>query len=193
MEKPLIFNLDDFCEEYMTQEKWNCLFEFNRIAPELKITMFTIPLRSSRKWLSFVKEKYGEWIRMALHGTDHKEFDTYFEDYDAQAAMNLFNPAFYVKGFKAPGWRMARPAYDYFRKYGFWVATNKTNNFVKPDDNLNFKYDEGEEIIKDMLYETADSFRLHGHITEAPNGISQVFDKFCTILSKHHAYKFIGE
>jgi hypothetical protein len=193
MEKPIIFNLDDFCEEYMTREKWDLLFELNRMSPELKITMFTIPLKNTHHWLAFVKEKYGEWIKMALHGTDHKESDTFFEDYDAQVAMNLFNPAYYIKGFKAPKWRLGKPAYDYFRKYGFWVATNKTNDFVKPDDDLNFKYDEGKEIIKDMLYETPDSFRLHGHITQAPNGISEAFEKFCSIVKKHHAYKFIGE
>jgi hypothetical protein len=44
-----------------------------------------------------------------------------------------------------------------------------------------------------MLYETQDSFRLHGHITQAPNGIVDVFDKFSAILGKHHVYRFIGE
>lgn len=189
----LVFNLDDFCEAYMTKDKWELLFELKKIAPNIKITMFTIPLKCSSRWLAYVKENFGDWIQMALHGTTHSEHDSFFTENDANVAMHFYNDKFFSKCFKAPKWHLGKDAYDKFRNDGFIVATNKTNSFAANDDECNYRYDRGQEIIKDMLYRAGNLFSLHGHITVSVNGISEVFSLFCQIVVQFKNFKFIDE
>lgn len=67
---PMIVDLDDFCEEIMTPELWGYVLELKKAQPELKITMFTIPLKCSEKWLQWVKKEYS-WLELHYHGSDH--------------------------------------------------------------------------------------------------------------------------
>ncbi len=191
MEKSLVFNLDDFCESYMTKEKWDLLFEMEKVCPELKITMFTIPGLCSRRWLAYVKEKF-PWIEMALHGAAHDENDVYYTSIDAQRSLGQYNPAYFCKGFKAPQWRLRKEAYDEIRKSGFWVAVNRSTAEFN-EDGLTYRYDTGKEIRRDFLYDDGGFLRLHGHITTAPNGIGEVSGDFFNVLSNVKNCKFISE
>ena len=190
--KPVIFNLDDFCEKNMTEDKWKVLNALHKKYPGLKITMLTVPMKSSEGWLKYVK-KHCPFIEMALHGTDHEQGDDYYNKSAVHTAISFYNPDIYVKGFKAPNWHMNKEAYDEFRKEGFWVCTNGKHDFALRSDDLNYKYSDGEMKLKDMLYECDKYKRLHGHITPSYNGILEVSQEWFYMFTENQEFKFISE
>ena len=79
--------------------------------PKFKITLFTIPNKTSREFLKLITP-HGSWIELAIHGWDHdSNYECWSWDYEkAKALMNrleTFHPTdsiYYKKIFKAPGW-----------------------------------------------------------------------------------------
>lgn len=193
-------DLDDFCEEYMAAGNWQLLHELRRIYPNLKVTMFTIPGKSSLQWLRWVRKEYS-WIEMALHGTNHEDSSEWLISGEEalQKLLRLYNEDIYTKGLKAPWWKLSEDAYIAVRKAGFWVATNKTNRFAKKEDPLNYKYDDAEEILPDIHYGHAFFDTWHGHVqslrqyTSNPNGLPDVFDLIIRAWHPQARFGFISE
>ena len=194
-------DLDDFCEEYMNKERWALLHELRAIYPKFKVTMFTIPAKSSLPWRRWVKKEY-PWIEMAVHGTQHEDREEWMTSAEdaARKIERVFNPETYTKGFKAPWWRLSREGYMGLRDRGFWVATNKTNPFVRSADPLNFTYDAGDEIIPDVHYRLAYFDTWHGHVqtqrdygAPVPNGLEDIFDRIAQAWHPQSEFGFISE
>lgn len=194
-------DLDDFCEEYMTSERWQLLGELRRIYPDFKVTMFAIPGKSSPMWLRRVKKEYS-WIEMAVHGTKHEDPSEWLAS--GKEALQRFrwvyNDEIYAKGFKAPWWKLSKEAYDALREAGFWVATNKTNPFAKLGDTLNYKYDDGDELLPDVHYRHAFFDAWHGHVqtqraygAPVPNGLEDVFDLISKAWDRQSRFHFVSE
>jgi hypothetical protein len=190
--KPVIFNLDDFCQDSMTYRRWKILNDIKAKYPDFRVTMFTIPMRCSWKWLRMVKFDY-PWIENAVHGTDHSIQDTYLRGGAARRISEVYDPEFYVKGFKAPKWLVGEESYNDLRRCGFWVATNKSHVFTSDHDSLNYRYDSGKELIKDTLYDNKDFISFHGHITESPNGIENLEQMILDMWESDQQFKFISE
>lgn len=192
-------DLDDFCEEYMTEREWNLLHELRRIYPDFKVTMFTIPAKSSPQWLRWVKKQY-PWIEMAIHGTYHENQDEWIVSGKKAKEMLdkilwIYNDEVFCRGFKAPWWKISYDMYNVLRKNGFWVALNKTNKFIKGEPQLTYIYDCGDEVLPDIHYRNSFFDTWHGHVqsqkefgAKIPNGLEDIFD----LISKtwHHQARF---
>lgn len=194
-------DLDDFCEEYMITERWKVLHQLRQIYPNFKVTMFTIPNKSSLQWLRWVKKEF-QWIDMGVHGTNHENQSEWLVS--GKEAIKKFyavyNEEVFSKGFKAPWWKISKEAYDALRGAGIWVATNKSNNFIKPDDRLNYEYDTGEEILPDIHYGYTFFDTWHGHVQPQrqynptnPNGIEEVFHLIKDAWHPQSDFRFISE
>ena len=154
----------------MTSKEWKILKELKDIYPQLKITMFTIPEQCSKEWLQTANAI--KWIRMAVHGTDHK----YKKSQIPNGKLEYFND-----WYKAPKWKLTKEEFDKLHELGYKVATNKTNPFKGE-----YVYDDGKEIIKDIHYQLPNGlYTWHGHVQsqapvnkDSPNGIGDVLDKF---------------
>jgi hypothetical protein len=194
-------DLDDFCEEYMTPERWQLLQELRRIYPDFKVTMFTIPGKSSPMWLRRVKEEHS-WIEMAVHGTRHEDRSEWLGSGDEALRRFrwVYNDEIYAKGFKAPWWKLSKEAYVALRQAGFWVATNKTNPFAKPDDPLNYKYDDGDEVLRDIHYRHPFFDAWHGHVptqrssgAPLPNALEDAYNLISQAWHPQSRFHFISE
>jgi len=103
-----IVESDDFQDKY-DRNGLNYLFYWKAKYPKFKITLFTIPGKTSKELLelisSFKRYNMETWVELAVHGWDHdSNFECYSWDYDkTKTLMNRLDNN-YIKMFKAPGW-----------------------------------------------------------------------------------------
>jgi hypothetical protein len=194
-------DLDDFCEEYMTAERWQLLHDLRAIYSDFKVTMFTIPGKSSPRWLRWVKSEF-PWIEMAVHGTTHENQGEWLVS--GEEALRkiewVFNDQIYTRGFKAPWWKISAEADHALRTAGFWVATNKTNKFADPGNPLNYQYDTGDEVLPDIHYKHPFFDTWHGHVQSQkqythsnPNGLEDIFHLIADAWHSQARFGFISE
>jgi len=105
-----IVEADDFCDRY-DRNGLNYLFWWKSKYPNFKITLFTIPDRTSPALLKSLPD----WIEIAVHGFNHESnFECYGWDREKTAALmdrvGRLSPR-YQKIFKAPGWTIT-PGYN---------------------------------------------------------------------------------
>lgn len=94
-----------------TQDRWdrngmNFLFYWKAKYPKFKITLFTIPERTSPKFLSLLAA-HNSWIQVAVHGWNHESnYECYGWDYDRTMRLmeRVESMDRYQKIFKSPGW-----------------------------------------------------------------------------------------
>lgn len=183
-----ILELDDFCDEF------NCLpilQKYKTQIPNLKVTLFTIPYRTSQKLLDEVKQF--DWIQLALHGYDHNhpmkpELGTHefaFLNYmkAGQKIMKGYNKKDFVKGFKAPGWQISLQTMQFLRDNNFWLT-------VQWSDSRHDMPDKGQHqpaVIDGLQYVAANEvdtekyIYIHGHTWDcAKNYIEKMHDYLLT-------------
>ena len=190
----VVIDFDDFCPAFVNGETWEMLRTLKKIYPDFKVTMFTIPWKCSGNWLSNVVYNY-PWIEMALHGTNHKDPNEWEDVCTMNNLLTIYHRYewAYVKGFKAPWWKISEKVYDRFRELGFWVATNIQNDFAGDYARLNYKYDAGDEIVPEMHYFGNGYGRWHGHIQPCYNGLPSRFEELCELWPKDTRFQFISE
>lgn len=112
IKKLAIVEADDF------QDRWdrnglNFLFAWKAKYPKFKITLYTIPNRTSTDMINMLFH-HQDWIEFAIHGWDHESnFECYGWDYErTQMFMRrALDTGYYQKNFKAPGWSIT-PKYN---------------------------------------------------------------------------------
>jgi hypothetical protein len=118
IKKHAIVEADDFQDRY-DRNGLNFLFHWKTKFPKFKITLFTIPDRTSPELLQLIW-KHQDWIQLAVHGFNHESnFECYSWSHEKTTAlmqrvgkMNIpFTPPVYQKIFKAPGWTIT-PGYN---------------------------------------------------------------------------------
>ena len=113
--KTAIVEADDFYDSPM-RNGLNFLFHWKTKYPKFKITLFTIPDRTSNEMIQLLSN-HTDWIELAVHGWDHESnFECYSWDYDKTKTLmekvekvewcprDCTNMSAYSKIFKAPGW-----------------------------------------------------------------------------------------
>lgn len=148
---PLIFDLDDFCDEWMPLK---ALFRLRRAYPGFKVTLFTIPGKTSTRMLRELN-KLG-WIQIAVHGFNHSPNEempgkTRAEIVTRYADMDL-GP--YVPGFRPPGWTLPQDTVDACNDLGWWVA-------MHPRD-----WEKAEGCLRGAYVPLAEYDCWHGHTHE---------------------------
>lgn len=115
-----IVEADDF-QDLWNRNGLNLLFYWKAKYPKFKITLFTIPNRTSWGMLELLSP-HQDWIELAMHGWDHESnFECYGWDYEktmrlidrVERMSKPFDPSFihFQKIFKAPGWTIT-PGYN---------------------------------------------------------------------------------
>lgn len=186
--KPVIFDLDDFCEELMTAERWSFLFELKRAVPELRVTMFTIPGKCSTGWLENIAKNY-DWIEMQYHGSQHEDRDEWFGRED----FNFPHPDLFARGFKAPWWRMDQVTANALDREGYIISACK--GYFDVSGSRVYRFNEGIRRIPTVWFESADYHSVHSHIQEqkAGDGLPQIFDQVLSALVFAKRFLFVSE
>jgi len=165
----IVVDFDDFCEE---ENKLDLLYKLKEKIPNFKVTLFTIPGKSSNKFLENLKKN--DWMQFGIHG----EYHTYLEceKWDKNKinqVLDKYEPlGYYEKLFKAPYWRGNEEIYKVLDERGYIIAENKPIEYVKN------KY---------LLY----NYSVHGHISNVcDNGIEEKYDYYSSLNGD---FKFITE
>ncbi len=110
--KLAIVEADDFQDKY-DRNGLEMLFYWKAKYPKFKITLFTIPNKTSEKMLSLIGGRHYDWIEFAMHGWDHdSNYECWEWDYEktkilAERALHRVSPIrleYFRHIFKAPGW-----------------------------------------------------------------------------------------
>lgn len=103
--KIAIVEADDFQDKF-DRSGLNYLFYWKAKYPNFRISLFTIPEKTSGEFLYLI-EKHFDWIELVVHGWHHdSNFECYGWDYDkTQTLMKRTTSLIWYKNiFKAPGW-----------------------------------------------------------------------------------------
>lgn len=96
---------DDFQDKY-DRNGLDMLFYWKAKYPNFRITLFTIPNKTSQAFLQLITP-HRDWIELAVHGWNH---DSNFECWEwTEEKINAYldrieKTGAYIKMFKAPGW-----------------------------------------------------------------------------------------
>lgn len=191
--KPIIFNLDDFSEQIMTPSLWKNIHELKRIIPDLKITMFTVPLLCSEDWLKNIKKNY-KWIEMHYHGSNHIDRNEWFKK--TEINLPFEDKDYFYKGFKAPWWRMDQQTANVLDNKGFLISACAMNFDVT--GRKVYRFNIGTEIMYNTAYENSNFNSLHSHVQHqgGNDGLPDAFDKIANILykwNKKNHFIFVSE
>jgi hypothetical protein len=112
IKKVAIVEADDFQDRY-DRNGLNFLFYWKTKYPKFKISLFTIPDRTSPEMLQLIS-KHSDWIELTVHGFNHESnFECYSWSYERTRALmeRVEKKGAYKKIFKAPGWTIT-PGYN---------------------------------------------------------------------------------
>jgi len=154
------FDLDDFCLYGLdgAGSRWEELKELKAQFPQLKVTLFAIPALSEPR---FLKEIAGhDWIELAVHGFTH-EPNTECESWTVESTHAYLSEVekwdCFVKGFRAPGWRINPQVCQALKERGYWLAHHVDHKHMLGD-------------IKLPVYWSHHPWMVHGHMQEIHSG-----------------------
>lgn len=175
----VIFDLDDFAE----QSERNCIDQLlflKKKFPNLKVTLFAIPHyagKDQQNYFSKIKDMYGDWIQLGIHGWDHHDnfecskwnYTTAIEHILEAKAWGCFEPLF-----KAPGWQISRETYKACKDLGLIVADHKFSAYTEPGVPNSTRRPVGLKV-----YEIDHPWMVHGHTWNCVgNGIEELITKW---------------
>jgi hypothetical protein len=182
----IIFSLDDFSEEKMTKTRWKYILNLKNRFPELKITMYTVPLLCSEDWLKWIKNTY-PWIELHYHGSDHKNKDEWL-------GKTFFSPScpdVFFRGFKAPWYRMNQKTANWFNDNNY-IISSKKNKFDIHAKKV-YRFNDGKEILKNICYDCGKNRSINSHVQSIFNiGLPDVFDKIIKLINSKN-FLFVSQ
>lgn len=194
----------DDTEDHYERNGINFLFYWKAKFPKFKITLFTIPNKTSREMISLL-EKHKDWIELAVHGFNHSSnFECYDWDYDKTIdLMSLPLARGYVKNFKAPGWTITPdlcgyPAGEnqliYNDKQAVYKALNDLD-FIVTDRHYNRerRVDNGKYICVDCNPDIVHMHTWDMPRGSEPNGYRQVEEIQGVPWDQDTVFKFMSE
>ena len=157
------------------------LEKLKEINPKFKVTLFTIPAKTTIDMLTWVEDNE-YWVEIVQHGWDHhSNFECSNWTYEeASLALHRAAPYFKVKGFKAPGWQISDATLQALKDYGYWVADQRYNDDRRP---------EGLPVFFTGIND------YHGHTWDCNcnNGIHEDWDNISYRVKTGSNFKFISE
>lgn len=196
----VVLNLDDFAQNPAN----NCIADLMDLKikyPKLKVTLFAIPFfqgHDNSPFFHMIKEKFGDWIELAIHGWKH-ENSMECAHWNHHTAYRLLFKAYemgcFVKGFKAPGWQISREAYQALDELGFWVADQTSSEYTEKGV---LNVDRRPPTLK--VYSVEHQWIVHGHTWDVNNldppyrnGIRQIVEEHGVPWDTNSNFHFISE
>ena len=151
--KKLAIVESDDTEDHYERSGLNYLFYWKTKYPKFKISLFTIPGKTSKEMLELLF-KHRDWIELLIHGYSHSSnFECFDWDYDKTKELMepviekrdaYYMQSYYKKIFKAPGWTITPDLCGYQAREDQLITKDKQAVYKALND-LNF-------IIEDRHY-----------------------------------------
>jgi hypothetical protein len=156
------------------------LEELKKINPAFKITLFTVPGKTTLEMLAWASNK--DWIELAVHGWMHEsnyECEHWSQE-ECDFILDIGQHYGFVKVFKAPGWQISDGCYQACLVRGFVVADQP--------------YNEGRRLMGQKVYEVGDnSLHTHTWSCNCNNGIEEIWEEIVNKIKDETEFKFISE
>ena len=179
--KIVIASYDDLWEG---NDNWDIFVNFHKIFPAFKVTFFVNPGHCSSDFLKKVNQP---WTELAYHCENHSGGFKQWSKEEAKKYLLKYHTEYgFVKGFKAPGWKITQNIIDACKELDFWVASINTVP-VKIDKKYYTCYKKGEGLSHlaeyTQYYGHLQSYNFHENLKE--------LEEHC----KEHnpTFKFISE
>lgn len=179
--KVIIASYDDLWEG---NDNWSTFEEFHKKFPNFKVTFFVNPGQCSNE---FLKKVNVEWAELAYHCQNHSGGFKHWSKDEAKQYLLKYHTEFnFIKGFKAPGWKITQPLIDACKELGFWIASINTVP-VDIDRKYYTFYKKGEGLLEldthIQYYGHLQSYNFHENLKE--------LEEYC--LQHDSEFKFISE
>ena len=201
----ILFDLDDFCDDLRSVNDMETLISVRRLVPTLKVTLFTIPGRCSRKFVEGVKVGY-PWVDLVQHGWMHAsnyECISWDEQTCRQRLHDARELGFTTKGFKAPGWKISDACYRVLQEEGYWVADQEYNDKRRPKGLPAYRLIESRPVRLEIFTKVdidlaiGSVTQLHGHIGHLggrnANALEYLLPEIMHVGRRDTNWKFISE
>ena len=124
----------DDTEDHYERNGLNYLFYWKAKYPRFKISLFTIPGKTSREMRALLQQ-HSDWIELLVHGYSHSSnFECFDWDYDKTAELMIPLRDNYVKFFKAPGWTITPDLCGYPAREDQLISKDKQAVYKALDD-----------------------------------------------------------
>jgi hypothetical protein len=171
--KATVLDFDDLCD---TNDPWDDLLRLRERVPDLRLTLFCIPARTSPE--TFAKyDAARDWCRLGVHGWRHSRHECLgwtSEETEAKIDMAMAVYPGFDRVFKAPNWEIDSEVYAGCKAKGFAVADHVRNTPIMPKDMPHYTYN---------LRLRSDHYdRHHGHIQNwGGTGLREAFETYAAL------------
>lgn len=190
MQKEIIFDLDDFCDKHNILPK---LDELKKLLPLLKVTLFTIPQKTS---MDLIKETCNrDWIQLAIHSFKHNDnYECSQMTYEkAKRKLEALDMTYYVRGFKPAGWQISHGVMCALKELDFWLAVQYSDGRMNKHPDGPYQPAVIEGLRYYALNEVENYEAIHGHCQNVcGNGLEELWGTLIKI-DPLRGFKFIDE
>jgi hypothetical protein len=175
--------ISDMCQSHDCRDM---LMLFKDANPNFKATLFAIPGEMTVELGQWALENK-DWIELAVHGFQHtSNYECADIKGEAEFFISMNHPvrkaiidAYFVKGFKAPGWQIGNGCYQWLQENGYWVADQAYNDNRRPKDL--------------PVYKVGDN-SIHTHTWDCVgNGVYELKDQILERIKGETDFKFVSE
>ena len=163
----VVVDFDDLCD-IVADDSLRYLEQLKEEFPALKVTLFTIPCRTSDKVIKMYKQY--DWVALAPHGWRHTRGEclTWTSEEATSKILAAKDRGIDAPIFRAPGWLIDEETYTACAELGIVVADHKEHNV----DGIAKVYRYNSHTGKAKRVTSA-----HGHLTPVSgNYIKELLD-----------------
>lgn len=168
----------DWDDAYPGHDGLSYLHSLKAIRPDFRCTLFAIPGLCTPEWC----EGIPDWIELAVHGWDHHsvyECAAWSRDDLARCLDSEIVEAYFVEGFKAPGWQISDDCYQELLHRGWWVADQHLEDARRPSNLAVYFFEDGN---------------WHGHIQNVcGNGLEETWNHVVELVKSAPSFEFASE
>lgn len=178
------------CQSHDCRDKLDALHYAN---PLFKVTLFAIPGEMTYELAEWCKAN-NSWVELAVHGFLHtSNFEcgeiTYEQFEEQLKRLQPMVDAYFVKGFKAPGWQISAGCYEWLYEHGWWVSDQSYNNDRRPKGLRTYLNTNGHFSVGDTQVDA-----WHGHTWDCVgNGIYESYPQVEQLVRNATDFKFVSE
>jgi hypothetical protein len=180
-EKYIVVSYDDLWEG---NDNWDAFVEFQKKIPNFKATFFVNPGQCSEAFLRKIDQP---WSELAYHCENHSGgFKNWTKEEAIQHLMKYHKNYNFVKGFKAPGWKITQNLIEACKELDFWVSSISTIP-VDIEKKYYVYYKKGEGLLELKEY-----VQYYGHL-QSHNFNENLKELEEYVLKNNNRFKFVSE
>jgi hypothetical protein len=154
--KDIIVSYDDI---FLNHDRLSDFEKVKKEIPDFKVTFFVIMYDFNT--IEYINSLKKDWIELVYHANEHRGDWLKWTKEEAKENILKCQEYDFIKGFKAPGWKLTRPIVEALNELDYWACICGTEPILKE-----IKPKRGW-ITKNLGFsEYGEYSELYGHIQE---------------------------